>query len=279
MPEGDTILRAARTLDKVLAGKTLTAARSTAPRAPAEGLPGLRVERVEARGKNLLVHLSDGRVLHTHMRMTGSWHVYRAGERWQKPARQARFVLETGDWVAVCFNAPVIELLTAAELARHTPLSALGPDVLAPDFDLVEARTRLRARAELEIGEALMDQRALAGIGNVYKSETLFLCGVDPFLPVAALSDRDLDRLVSKARALMAANVSGAPRATRPGLTSAERTWVYGRSRRPCRRCATPIRMRRQGTAARSTYWCPVCQFQGRDEPLRLPDDRETGPA
>lgn len=259
MPEGDTIFRAARTLSKVLDGKTLIAVESPLPAIDGAGLAGRRVEKVEARGKNLLVAFDDGRVLHTHMRMTGSWHVYRPGERWQRPRRQARVVLATEEFVTVCFDAPVVRLLAPAEIPRDRLLAGLGPDILAPDFDLAEARRRLRGLGDLAIGEAVMRQSAVAGIGNVYKSETLFLCGIDPFASIAALSDRALGRILEKARALMQANLRGGPRETRPSLTR-ERTWVYGRSGRTCRRCGTAIRMRRQGTDARSTYWCPRCQ-------------------
>lgn len=264
MPEGDTIFRAARTLSKVLDGKTLTAVESPLPAIEGAGLAGRRVERVEARGKNLLVAFDDGRVLHTHMRMRGSWHVYRPGERWQRPRRQARVVLATEEFVTVCFDAPVVRLLAPAEIRRDRLLAGLGPDILAPDFDLAECLRRLRGLGDLAIGDALMRQSAVAGIGNVYKSETLFLCGIDPFASMAALSDRALGRILEKARTLMHANLSGGPRGTRTSLTR-ERTWVYGRNGRPCRRCGTAIRMRRQGTDARSTYWCAACQA-GRGE-------------
>ena len=266
MPEGDTIFRAARTLEKVLAGQVVTGARSMVPAVPAARLSGRTVARVEARGKNLLIHFDDGRVLHTHMRMTGSWHVYRPGERWQRPERQARVVLETERFVAVCFAAPVVALLSAAELARHPSLSRLGPDPLSPSFDRTEARRRLRALGDRSVGEALLRQSALAGVGNVYKSEALFLCATDPFRLVRDLSDPELDRLVAKARELLSANVGGGPRTTRPSLTP-ERTWVYGRGGKPCRRCGTAIRMRRQGPDARSTYWCETCQPAGARAP------------
>jgi len=259
MPEGDTIFRAARTLSRVLEGKALRTIESPLAAIAGAGLEGRRVDKVEARGKNLLVVFDDGRVLHTHMRMTGSWHVYRPGERWQRPRRQARVVLATDEFVTVCFDAPVVRLLTPAELSRDALLAGLGPDILAPGFEPVEARLRLRALGDLPIGEAVMRQSAVAGIGNVYKSETLFLCGVDPFAPVGALSDRVLGLLLEKARTLMQANLRGGTRGTRPSLTR-ERTWVYGRSGRPCRRCGTPVRMRRQGPDARSTYWCGSCQ-------------------
>jgi endonuclease VIII len=259
MPEGDTIFRAARTLAKVLNGRILRSVESPLEAIASAGLAGRRVERVEARGKNLLVAFDDGRVLHTHMRMTGSWHVYRHGERWQRPRRQARVVLATEDFVTVCFDAPVVRLLTAAELSRDALLSGLGPDILAPDFDRVGARARLKGLGGVAVGEAVMRQSAVAGIGNVYKSEALFLCGVDPFVPVGQFSDRTLDLLLEKARTLMRGNLRGGARETRPSLTR-ERTWVYGRGGRPCRRCGTSIQMRRQGPDARSTYWCVACQ-------------------
>ena len=259
MPEGDTIWRAARTLHRALAGQSLTGVRSTVAAVENAGLAGRTIEAVESRGKNLLVRLDDGRVLYTHMRMTGSWHVYRPGEAWQRPTRQARVVLETARFVAVCFNAPVIEVLTDGALRRHRALSRLGPDLLAPDFDSREARRRLREGEADAIGEALLRQSALAGVGNLYKSETLFLSGVNPFVPVRELSDDDLDRVISKARALMSANLSRRSPSGRT-LAGSERPWVYRRRGRPCRRCGTLIRMRRQGEDGRSTYWCPTCQ-------------------
>jgi endonuclease VIII len=259
MPEGDTILRAARALDRVLAGKRITSFESPLARLARTELAGRRVDRVEARGKNLLFRFDDGRALRSHMRMTGSWHLYRPGERWRKPSRLARAVLATEDAVAVCFNAPVVELLSARELDRHEPLARLGPDVLSPDFDLAAAVSRLRALPDTPIGEALLDQSALAGIGNIYKSETLFLCEADPFAGVGAFSEAELGRIVSKARALMSASVEGAPRTLRP-IGRRARLRVYRRSGEPCRRCGTTIRMRRQGEATRSTYWCPRCQ-------------------
>ena len=259
MPEGDTIFRAAATLQKAIGGREITGFRSPRPGLAAADLAGRRVERVEARGKNLLVLLDDGRALLSHMRMTGSWHIYRPGERWRKPERQARAVLETKDFVAVCFNAPVVELLTQRQLACHPGVARLGPDVLGEHFDPAEARRRLRERNDAAIGEALIIQRALAGIGNIYKSETLFLCGADPFRPVAAFTDEELDGIVATARELMSANLEGAARTTRRALDGG-RYWVYGRSGSPCRRCGTRVRMRRQGLAGRSTYWCPSCQ-------------------
>src|SRR5687767_2411298 len=259
MPEGDTILRAARALGASLEGKRVTSFASPLPRLAGVDLAGRLVEAVEARGKNLLVRFDDGRVLLTHMRMTGSWHLYAPNERWKKPARLARAVLATEDAVAVCFSAPVVELLSARQIARHESLRRLGPDVLAEGFDAAEAVRRIAASGDRAIGEALVLQSALAGVGNIYKSEALFLCGVDPFSPAAAFPEKDLARVVAKARELMSANLDGTPRKTRRTLDGAS-YWVYGRSGKSCFRCGTRIRMKRQGTAARSTYWCPGCQ-------------------
>lgn len=263
MPEGDTIFRTAETLRQVLCGRDITGFRSTVEGIERAQLTGRKVTQVESRGKNLLVHFSGGRILYTHMRMTGSWHIYRQGERWQKPERFARVVLETERCVAVCFSAPVVELLTTAALKHHPVLARLGPDLLASHFDGTEAARRLTAYGEVTIGEALMIQSAVAGIGNVYKSEVLFLCNVNPFSRVADLTDEEIDSLLQTARRLLLANRHGYPRVTRParrGISQSSRLWVYQRSGRPCRRCTTQIRMRRQGRDGRSTYWCPTCQ-------------------
>ena len=258
MPEGDTIFRAARTLDKALAGHALVSARTTVPGVDAESLVGATVTRVDAHGKHLRIHFDDGRTLVTHQRMTGAWHVYRPGERWQRPERGARVILANATYVAVCFHAPVVTLLAPGGLARDATARSLGPDLLAPDFDRDAARGRLRARGELPIGVALMTQTLVSGIGNVYKSETLFVVGIDPFATVAALDDATLDALLDTARELMHRNLDGHPRVTRDdGLA---RAWVYGRQGEPCARCATTIRMKRQGDAGRSTYFCARCQ-------------------
>ena len=260
MPEGDTIFRAARTLHTALAGKVVRAFRSPLGTFVDAALDGRRVERVEARGKNLLIHFDDGRSVLTHMRMNGSWHVYRPGERWQRAERRARLVLETDDFVAVCFDAPVVELVAAGRQAHHPTLARLGPDVLSSEFDAEEARRRLRARGDAPIGEALVVQRAVAGVGNIYKSESLFLSRLDPWRRVADIADADLDRLVATARELMTRNVGTMPRSTRPTLGGGGGTWVYGRRGEPCWECGTRIEMRRQGEALRSTYYCPKCQ-------------------
>jgi endonuclease-8 len=265
MPEGDTIHRTATVLRRALVGGTVTAARAQprpglgrVPRL--EGLVGVGVTAVEARGKHLLIRFSDGSWLRTHMRMRGSWHRYAPGEQWRLPASRASCVLTTDTAVAVCFDAPEVELLTDAEVARSRPLTSLGPDLLSPAFDAKEAVRRLRERSDVPLGEALLDQRALAGIGNVYKSELCFMERLDPWAPVSAVTDDGLASLVAVARRLLLANAAGGRRVTtgiaRPGAS----LWVYGRAGRPCRRCGTRIAVRRQGAQARVTYWCPRCQ-------------------
>ncbi len=262
MPEGDTIWRAARALHAALAGKTVLAFASSLPVATAAaqrlGLVGRTIEAVEARGKHLLLRFSGGPVLHAHQGMRGVWRLQQrtAAARWP---RSARAVIETADVVAVCSLAPVVELLSAAQAAAHPALSRLGPDLLGPGFDADAARRRLRGRGDLEIGQALLDQTALAGIGNVYKSEVLFLCGVSPFTRVRELDDATLDRLVARSRDLMRRNVGPSGPRRVPGLAPG-RLWVYRRSGQPCLRCGTPIQRAVQGEQARSTYFCPTCQ-------------------
>lgn len=231
-------------------------------------LTGRTIESVTSAGKHLLMRFSGGLVLHTHMRMNGSWHIYRTGERWQRPRRDMRLVIATKDFEAVGFNIPVAEFLTDQQLRRH-PLLGLGPDLLSPDFDRDEALRRLHANGAVAIADALLDQRLLAGIGNVYKSEVLFLCRINPFTRVDRLDDTQLTAAIDTARKLLQINVSTqvAPMTTYGGLrrttgrsNPSDRLWVYGRARRPCRRCGTAIESRKQGPDARSTYWCPACQ-------------------
>jgi endonuclease-8 len=199
--------------------------------------------------------------------MNGSWHRYRPGERWRRPAGRARLVIEVPGAVAVCFDAPVVELLEQRTEALHPSLGRLGPDLLAPDFDADEAIRRLRdpSRAAIAVGEALLDQRALAGIGNIWKNETLWVERVSPFVAVGSLADETLVGLVATARRLMRASAGQTPRVAQ--VTTTERRSasgsrsVYGRTGRPCPRCRTPIASTQQGTEIpRTTYWCPTCQ-------------------
>jgi endonuclease-8 len=259
VPEGDTLFRAARALHDALAGRAVTAFSSTVPEvsfaARQHRLVGRMVELAESRGKHLLVRFTGGLVLHTHLGMTGSWHLYGAASRWRLPRHLARAVIAAGDRLAVCFQAPTVELLLPA--AAATRLAHLGPDVLAAAFDETEACARLRALATTEIGVALLSQQALAGIGNVYKSEVLFLRRLFPRRPVSSLSDEELGELVRTAAALLKKNARGGPRRTTPFV---EPLWVYGRAGRPCRRCGAPIVRITQGRPSRSTYYCPGCQ-------------------
>ena len=277
MPEGDTIHRTAERLHAALAGQSVVRAESRASqvRALEPGrLVGQTVRRVEARGKHLLAWFApSGLALHTHLGMHGSWHVYAPGQRWRKPAQRAVMRLDAGERVAVCFHPRTCELLTAAQVAGHAGLSALGPDALAAieagGADLAEARRRLDDRPKWAIAEALLDQAVLAGVGNVYKCEVLFVCGVDPWARVGDLDAATRDALLAAAERLLRAN-AGPQRRRRtttgsPAPSPSQRLHVYGRPRRPCPRCATPVRVARQGEQARVTYWCPRCQGPGAD--------------
>jgi endonuclease-8 len=263
VPEGDTLWRVANRLSPALAGRRVTALRLATPALSSEArrhrLEGSTVVAVEARGKHLLVRFSTGVALHTHLGMTGSWHLYRSGSRWRQPAHLARVVLEADGVVAVCFVPRVVELVAERDEPAHPTLVALGPDVVSEGFDAAAAVARLRERGRAEIGAALLDQTALSGIGNIYKSEVLFLRGVDPFAPVAVLAPERLRRIVETAHKLMRRSVVAQVHQTAGGGGSGQ-YWVYGRARRPCRRCATLIRVARQGSPSRTTYWCPRCQ-------------------
>jgi endonuclease-8 len=203
------------------------------------------------------------------MRMNGSWHIYRPGERWRRPRRDMRIVVSTAEFEAVAFSVPVAEFIPVRDIERHDELRRLGPDLLGAHFDAAEALRRFRERPHLAIAEALLNQRILAGVGNVYKSEVLFACRIDPFATVGDLSDEQLSAIVETSRKFLRANVAttlapmttytGFRRTTRSGNPS-DRLWVYGRGRKPCRRCDTPIAVRKQGDGARLTYWCPRCQ-------------------
>lgn len=273
MPEGDTIFRAAQTLHRALAGHVVTRFESVFPALTRidhdRPLIGRTVERVESAGKHVLMHFSGGDVLRTHMRMNGSWHIYRRGERWRRARGDMRIVVATEAFEAVGFNIPVAEFIRAERLASHRELAGLGPDLLKDDFYSAEVLRRLRAHGRTSIADALLNQRVLAGIGNVYKCEVLFLCGINPFVTIDRVNDEQLTCLVGTARKLLRVNVSTrlAPMTTYAGLRRTTgrddpggRLWVYGRARRPCRKCGTPIELQKQGPDARLTYWCPQCQ-------------------
>lgn len=266
MPEGDTIHRAARTLQTALAGRTITRFETVFPAlaridedAP---LTGRTIERVEAAGKNLLMHFSGDLHLRTHMRMHGSWHIYRPGEEWRKPRAEMRIVLETDTWVAVAFNVPVAEFHDTRTLERQEDMRLIGPDLIADEFDGDEAMRRIRARPDEEIANVLLNQRVVAGIGNEYKSELLFIARINPFTLVRDLTDDDIARILKHARKIMVANVNmrSPARITTFSLDPRAQQYVYNRARKPCRRCGTPIVYAKQGRDARHTWWCPRCQ-------------------
>ncbi len=258
MPEGDTLFRTAAGLRPHLVGRTVTGARARRPGPQIERVVGTTIEAVESHGKNLLIRFDNGLELRTHLRMNGSWHRYRPGERWRRPEARARLVIEVPGAVAGCFDAPVVELFEQRAEALHPAISALGPDLLDPAFDddaADEALRRLRdpSRAAMTISEALLDQRALAGIGNIWRNETLFVERTDPFATVESLDDASLGRLISTARRLLSDSASLAP--------GRQPTRVYRRSGRPCPRCGTLIRSAPLvAEMPRTTYWCPRCQ-------------------
>jgi endonuclease-8 len=262
MPEGDTLFRTAAILRDVLVGRVVTGARGRAGGARLERLVGQRVAAVTARGKHLLVSSDGGLSLHSHLGLHGSWHRYRPDERWRLSPSRAAAVVEVPGAVAVCFDAPTVELLESRALAIHPGLRWLGADLITTDEPVEVLVARLRALpAATPVGEALLDQRALAGLGNVYRSEVCFLERIDPFRPLAQLDEATLARLIATARRLIRANRLAPARSTVPHARDpGERLWVYGRTGRPCRRCGTPIRSRTAGERPRRTWWCPNCQ-------------------
>ena len=258
MPEGDTVWRTARTLDQALTGKVLLATDFRVPALATLDLGGLAVERTFARGKHLLTRIGPDHTLHTHLKMEGSWHLYRPESRWKRPAHEARVVLRTEDWTAVGFALGIVEVVGRSDESAALP--PLGPDLLGPDWDEDEARRRLLSDPERAVGDALLDQSNLAGIGNMYKAELCFLAGVSPWLAVGQVPD--LLRLVRRARQVLEANKERVEQTTTGDLRRGRQLWVYRRDKQPCRRCGTPIRVAMQGpkTQERATYWCPTCQ-------------------
>lgn len=248
MPEGDTIWRLAGRLRELLAGREVTAARPPS----LERLTGRTLEAVEPVGKHLLMRFTGGWSLQSHMRMSGWWHVHGAGEFRRRRGPREPVVLEFGDLEAVCSGGPAVKLVrNTAESVGH-----LGPDVLADDFPLEVVVARARAAGPKAVGELLLDQTVCAGIGNVYRCETLWQLSYDPWRSAAELADAQLAEMFATARRDMRANLGTAPLRLFDGTAAA----VHGRRGRPCPRCGTPIRARRQGEHARVTYWCPRCQ-------------------
>jgi endonuclease-8 len=274
VPEGDTIWRTARTLQRAIGGRIVTRFETVLVKLARVDedtpLSGRTVESVSAEGKWIVMRFSGGLILLTHMLMSGSWHIYRKGEKWQRPRFDMRIVIETAEWIAVAFRVPVAEFHTEETLVRRAGIGTLGPKVLAEGFDAGEAIANLRSRPELEIGVALLSQRLIAGLGNVFKSEVCFAAGIHPFRLVSSLNDEEMRGLVAAAVKLMKANIterSGDPIVTYFGMRSTtgrsepwENLWVYHRTGLPCRKCGASIEWRKHAIDARSSFWCPQCQ-------------------
>jgi endonuclease VIII len=259
VPEGDTVWRTARHLDQALTGQRLTTTDFRVPAFAELDLSGRPVTGTVARGKHLLTRIGEAHTLHTHLKMEGSWHLYRPTTPWRRPAHEARVVLRTAEWVAVGFALGITEVVARQDEDRV--VGHLGPDLLGPDWDEQEALRRLRARPERPVGEALLDQRNLAGVGNMYMAELCFLTGVHPASPVSAVPD--LTRLVRRAKQVLEVNKERVQQATTGDLRRGRTLWVYARANQPCRRCGTPVRLAE--LAGRPAYWCPVCQPEGAD--------------
>jgi endonuclease-8 len=268
MPEGDTLFIAAQRVGAVLTGRVVTRFESPLPELKEQGVEGHVVSRVRAQGKHLIIDFDDGRAFLSHLRMQGKWFAQeKSAMREQLLAKTARdvrwddeqttLIIETASSVAILTRAAVAVLAPLAEVERR--ISSLGPDLLSPDYDPAEALARLREHPDSTIAEALMLQSIVAGIGNVYKSETLFIEKVSPFVSVASLDDATLERLLKRARELMRRNLKG-PRRTTFGSLAGTPYYVYERSGQHCLKCDTKIRMLRQGNLQRSTYFCPECQ-------------------
>jgi endonuclease-8 len=270
MPEGDTVFRTARTLHRALAGTRVTEFETRLPQLVSlpvrGGVSGREVSSVEARGKHILIAFGQDLILRTHLRMHGSWHLARPGERWRRPRTHMRIVITTADWLAIGFQIPEAEWLTASTLARHVVLQALGPDPLSASFDAHEVTARIASDPAATIADVLLNQRVMAGLGNVFKSEVLFECRVHPFDHVRDLEPATIAALVAASARALQENVSekldgpAGRRTMTNRLNRDEALWVYRRAGKPCHRCGSAIQVRKSGPDARSTYWCPACQ-------------------
>ena len=261
MPEGDTIYRAAARVRSVLAGHTIVATTGSWKVMDADSLVNTSVSRVVSRGKHLLIHLDNGRVLHSHLGLTGSWHVYPAGEPWKKPQTSAALSLHTANHQVVCFNPKQIELMSERQLARNPWMKRLGPDLISESPTDETVITRFRTQNSVAIGEAVMNQSVVSGIGNIYKSEVLFLEQTHPQTLVRDLSDAEILSIVRTAAHLLKANRLSVRRRTRRRATGS-RLWVYKRAGQPCQKCGGTIQLIRQGNLGRTTYFCSACQSQ-----------------
>lgn len=263
MPEGDTVYLSARRLHEALAGKSLIRTDFRVPQHATANLAGSRVVEVVARGKHILIRFEGGVTLHTHFKMEGEWHLYRPGERWRGPGVQVRAVLETSEWLAVGFRLGNVDLIATdreAEAVGH-----LGPDLLGRDWDAGAAIENVRVQQGRPIGEVLLDQRVMAGLGNIYKSEICFLSGLDPWADVGDV--KDIAAVVALAKRVMEANRNSGMQITTGINQPGRRHWVYGRRQQPCRRCGNAIE-RRAEPGERVTYWCPNCQPASKPSPV-----------
>ncbi|HEV2645662.1 MAG TPA: DNA-formamidopyrimidine glycosylase family protein [Acidobacteriaceae bacterium] len=295
MPEGDTIYRAARALNSALADRVVTGFETGLAKLARVNddtpIVGRTVERVESRGKWCLMYFSGDLILVTHMLMSGSWHLYRTGEKWRMSRAKMRVVVKVGgsspqtqqvpvppakqiDWEAVLFNAQIAEFHTARSLERSSQVPRLGPDILAGEFTVEAGVARLEAYArdhpDAEVGVVLLNQRVLAGLGNVYKSEVAFAAEVNPWRTMRTVTHAEMEKMVEFSLRYMRANVIDGKgdgivtyaghRRTTHSMSKEERLWVYGRQDQECRRCGNPVKMQKQGEQARVTYWCPQCQ-------------------
>jgi len=261
VPEGDTVWRTAKHLDQALTGRVLTRTDFRVPAFATLDLSGQPVVGTVSRGKHILTRIGEGHTLHTHLKMEGSWHLYRPTTPWRRPVHEARVVLRTEEWHAVGFALGITEVIGRDE--EHDAVGHLGPDLLGPDWDEDEALHRLRADPARPIREALLDQRNLAGVGNMYAAELCFLAGVHPLTPVGQVPD--LWRMVRRAKQVLELNKERVQQATTGDLRRGRQLWVYARGRQSCHRCRTRIAYDENG--GRPSYWCPVCQ----------PLPRETG--
>jgi endonuclease VIII len=255
VPEGDTVWQTARRL-AVLTGQVLTRSDFRVPSLATVDLIGRTVSETVPRGKHLLTRFDDGTTLHSHLRMEGRWDVQAAGARWRRPSHEARVVLHTESHDAIGFSV-LIDLVPTSDEGRL--VGHLGPDLLGPDWDAEEAVRRIAASPDTPVGEALLDQRNLAGLGNVYRAELCFLAGLDPHTPVGGVPD--LPRLVARAHRLIVANRDRPGRITTGDRRPGRRLWVY-RRRGPCLRCGSPIEVGELGAEGeeRVVWWCPRCQ-------------------
>ncbi len=263
MPEGDTLHRVAHQITEQLCGKRIVASRGRPELPKAQELSGCILQTANARGKNLLLGLDNGISVHSHLGMTGSWHIYPRGERWRKPAHRAALAMRFSSHDLICFSPKLIEVESSIRIRGRSMLTRLGPDLLADSFDENAAIARLRVGDHLPLGEALMNQQLVAGIGNVYKSEIMFINRLNPFKPLYSYDEKTLRVCLKSARRHMRRNLEGLRRKFR-GTTLGDRLWVYRRRGMPCLECSSLIAMQRQGETARSTYFCRVCQGVGR---------------